>query len=155
QACAYLESETVVSFHTLAVLHLTEACRLGGRLEEAHAAAARALSLARERGERGREADALRLLGDVAAHGGRLDGITAERHYSQGLALATELGMRPLTAHCHLGLGQLYRRTGDQARAQEHLATATTMYHEMGMTFWLEKAEAVLGPRGETSRQTS
>ena len=45
-------------------------------------------------------------------------------------------------AHCHLGLGKLYRRTGKQQEAQEHLATATTMYREMGMTYWLEQAEA-------------
>jgi hypothetical protein len=47
-----------------------------------------------------------------------------------------------LVAHCHLGLGQLYRRTDKPERAQEHLTTATTMYREMGMTYWLEKAEA-------------
>jgi hypothetical protein len=61
------------------------------------------------------------------------------------LALANELGMRPLVAHCHLGLGKLYRRTGDGAKAQEHLTTAATMYREMGMDFWLEKADAELG----------
>ena len=55
--------------------------------------------------------------------------------------MATELGMRPLVAHCHLGLGKLYRRTGKREQAQEHLTTATTMYREMGMTYWLEKAE--------------
>ena len=42
---------------------------------------------------------------------------TAEGHYREALALATELGMRPLVAHCHLGLGKLYRRTGDGAKA--------------------------------------
>ena len=60
------------------------------------------------------------------------------------MALAAELGMRPLVAHCHLGLGKLYRRTGDAAKAREHLTTAVTMYREMGMSFWLEKAEAAL-----------
>jgi hypothetical protein len=50
--------------------------------------------------------------------------------------------MRPLVAHCHLGLGKLYRRTDKREQAQEHLTTATTMYREMGMTYWLEKAEA-------------
>ena len=49
--------------------------------------------------------------------------------------------MRPLVAHCHLGLGKLSRRTGKRGQAQEHLTTATTMYREMGMTYWLEKAE--------------
>jgi hypothetical protein len=50
----------------------------------------------------------------------------------------------PLVAHCHLGLGKLYSPTGDGVKAQEHLTTATTMYREMDMTFWLEKAEAAL-----------
>jgi hypothetical protein len=49
--------------------------------------------------------------------------------------------MRLLVAHCHLGLGKLYRRTGDRQQAQEHLTTATTMYREMEMRFWLEQAE--------------
>jgi hypothetical protein len=50
--------------------------------------------------------------------------------------------MRPLVAHCHLGLGRLYRRTGKRDQAQEHLTTATTMYREMDMRFYLEQAEA-------------
>jgi hypothetical protein len=58
------------------------------------------------------------------------------------MALASELEMRPLVAHCHLGLGTVYRRTGDHAKASEHLTTAATMYREMDMRFWLEKAEA-------------
>ena len=53
--------------------------------------------------------------------------------------------MRPLVAHCHLGLGTLYRRTGNASEGREHLTTATTMYREMGMRFWLEKADAELG----------
>jgi hypothetical protein len=60
------------------------------------------------------------------------------------MVLAQELRMRPLAAHCHAGLGRLYRRTGDQTKAHEHLTTATTMYREMGMDFWLEKAEKAL-----------
>jgi len=61
-------------------------------------------------------------------------------------ALATELGMRPLVAHCHFGFGNLHARTGRREEAREHLATATTLYREMDMRFWLEKAETVLGP---------
>jgi hypothetical protein len=63
--------------------------------------------------------------------------------------LTPNLGMRPLAAHCHLGLGTLYRRTGKREEAHQHLTTATTMYREMGMNFWLEKAEAEL--RGDQS----
>ena len=65
-------------------------------------------------------------------------------HYRQALALAEELGMRPLVAHCHLGLGKLYRRTGKREQAREHLTTATTMYREMDMRFYLEQAEAAM-----------
>ena len=61
------------------------------------------------------------------------------------MALVTELGMRPLVAHCHLGLGKLYVRTGKREQAQEHLTTATTMYREMGMTYWQEQAQTELG----------
>jgi uncharacterized protein HemY len=53
--------------------------------------------------------------------------------------------MRPLVAHCHLGLGKLYRRTHKREQAQEHLATAMTMYRDMGMSYWLAKAEAERG----------
>jgi len=56
-------------------------------------------------------------------------------------ALAEPRGMRPLVAHCHLGLGKLYRRTGKRAQAGQHLTAATTMYREMDMTYWLVKAE--------------
>jgi len=53
----------------------------------------------------------------------------------------TKLGMSPLVAHCHLELGRLHRRTGTSAQAHDHLASATTMYREMDMRFWLAKAE--------------
>jgi tetratricopeptide (TPR) repeat protein len=101
------------------------------------------LTLAREGGQRGDEARALRLLGDVAARRDAPE--QAEVHYRDALALAEELGMRPLAAHCHFGLGTLYRRTGQHEQAQEHLSTATTMYREMDMRFWLARAEAA-GP---------
>ena len=87
----------------------------------------------------GAEAHALCLAGDVASAAGAED---APVHYREALALAGELGMRPLVAHCHLGLGKPYRRTGKREQAREHLTTATTMYREMGMTYWQEKAEA-------------
>jgi hypothetical protein len=64
------------------------------------------------------------------------------------MTLAAERSMRPLVAHCHLGLGKLYRRTDKREQAREHLATATTMYREMGMTYWLEQAEAEVSGRG-------
>jgi hypothetical protein len=69
---------------------------------------------------------------------------TAAAHYGAAMTLASELDMRPLVAHCHLGLGRLDRRTGKREQAQEHLTTATAMYGEMDMRYWLEQAEAEL-----------
>jgi hypothetical protein len=117
-----------------------------GRLADATRIARDGLAAARERGERGLEGQLLRLLGDIAAHSDRFEVETAEAHYRGAQALADELGMRPLVAHCHLGLGKLSRRADKREQAREHLATATTMYREMGMTYWLEKAEAELQP---------
>jgi tetratricopeptide (TPR) repeat protein len=113
-----------------------------GRIDEAASHAREALALTRRLGARGSEAHALCLAGHVASTGGAED--DAERFYREALALADHLGMRPLVAHCHLGLGTLYTRTGKRQEAQEHLTTATAMYREMDMQFWLEQAEAEL-----------
>ena len=109
------------------------------RLEEARALAEQALALAGAHQERGNQAYALRLLGEIAAHRGVPESGEAEVSYRQAFALAEELSMRPLVAHCHLGLGKLSRHTGKREQAQEHLRTATMMYREMDMTYWLEQ----------------
>ena len=91
------------------------------------------------------EAQALSLTADIAAASGTE---TAENYYREALALAEPRGMRPLVAHCHLGLGKLHRRRGDREQAQEHLITAIATYRKMGMTYWLELAEAELRQLG-------
>jgi hypothetical protein len=90
----------------------------------------------------------LHVLGEIAAASAPPDADTAAAHYSQAMALARERDMRPLVAHCHLGLGMLSRRTGNREQAQEHLTTATTMYREMDMRFWLEQTDAELTALG-------
>ena len=110
------------------------------RLDEARYLADRAVETSPS--QRGFAAHALNLLGDIATHPDRFDAERGEDHYRQALALAEPRGMRPLVAHCHLGLGTLYRRTGKREQVQEHLTAATMMYREMDMRFWLEKAEA-------------
>jgi tetratricopeptide (TPR) repeat protein len=130
-------------FRALYVAQLGEASLLAERREDGRRLAKEALTIARELGERGHEAYALRLLGEVATNGDLPDVETGEGHYRAALALANELGMRPLAAHCHLGLAKFYRRTGEAAKATEHLTTATAMYREMDMGFWLAQAEAV------------
>jgi tetratricopeptide (TPR) repeat protein len=99
---------------------------------------------ARQHKERGHEAYTLRLLGEIAAREDPLDTGKAENHYRQALALAEELGMRPLIAHCHVGLGKLYRRIGNTQQARKHLTDGVAMMREMEMGLWLEKAEAEL-----------
>jgi class 3 adenylate cyclase/tetratricopeptide (TPR) repeat protein len=141
QALTTYESAGIGFHHSLSVEQLGEAYLLADQVENARACADRAVMLARGRGERGYEAWALRLLGETASHHGRPDVATAAAHYGAAMTLASELEMRPLVAHCHLGLGRLYQRTGKREQAQEHLTTATAMYGEMGMTSRLEKLE--------------
>jgi tetratricopeptide (TPR) repeat protein len=125
-------------------LSLGEAQVLAGGLEEAHTLAERALAHARAHQERGHQAYALRLLGDIAARCESPEHEQAEAHYHQALALAEELGMRPLVAHCHHGLGRLYGQIGRNEPARVALITAIDLYRTMEMTFWLPQAEAAL-----------
>ena len=125
-------------------LSLGEAQMLAGRLEEAHALAERVLAHACAHQERGDEAYALRRLGEIAAHRDPPEVEEAEASYRQALTLAEELGMRPLQAHCHRGLGTLYASTGQHDQARTALSTAIEMYTSMEMTFWLPQTEAML-----------
>jgi len=84
------------------------------------------------------------VLAETAAHPSCLTPERAAAGYREALALATELGMRPLVAHCRLGLGNLCRLTGDRAQAREHLAAASEMYDEMDMASWRSRAGAAL-----------
>ena len=126
---------------------LGRAALLLGRLDQARSLGERALTYTPFR--RGIAANALHLLGDVATHPDRFDAETGEAHYRKALTLADPRGMRPLVAHCHLGLGKLYRRTGQREQAHEHLTIATTLYGEMDMTYWLEQAEWEMKGQGE------
>jgi class 3 adenylate cyclase/tetratricopeptide (TPR) repeat protein len=142
QASTTYEAIGVRGLYSLGAARLGEAYLLADRIEDARACADRALMVARERGARGDEAYALRLLGEITSRGNSPDPETADNYYQQAMALGEELRIRPLVAHCHLGLGRLYVRTGKQQHAQEHLAAAIRMFQEMDMGFWLERAEA-------------
>jgi class 3 adenylate cyclase/tetratricopeptide (TPR) repeat protein len=124
------------------VAWLSEVCRLAGHDEEARQHAHQALALAQQQKARGDEVRALHQLGVVYTHADPLDTAQAEAYYQQALALAEELGMRPLVAHCHLGLGRLYYQTGQRELARAALTTAIDLYRAMDMTFWLPQAEA-------------
>jgi tetratricopeptide (TPR) repeat protein len=133
-------------YQALCRLSLGEAQLLAGRLEEARVLAERALALACTHQERGHQAYALRLLGEVTAHRDPPDVDESAAHYRQALALADELGMRQLQAHCYHGLGTLYATVGQREQARTALITAIAMYRAMDMTFWLPQAEAALAP---------
>jgi tetratricopeptide (TPR) repeat protein len=123
---------------------LSEVCRLAGCGAEALQLARQALALARQIKECGNEARALHQLGVVYAHATPPDAEQAEAHYQQALTLAKELGMRPLQAHCYLGLGRLYSQIGRGEQARAALSTAIDLYRAMAMTYWLPQAEAAL-----------
>jgi tetratricopeptide (TPR) repeat protein len=130
--------------HAYWVTRLSEVCRLMGHGEEAWQHTRQALDLARQQKAHGDEALALHQLGVVHAHADTLDAAQAEAHYCQALALAEELGMRPLQAHCHRSLGTLYAATGQWEQARTALSTAREMYTSMDMTLWLPQAQAAL-----------
>jgi tetratricopeptide (TPR) repeat protein len=144
QALAQTTARETVAYQALCSLPLSEAPLLAGRLDEAYALAEGALSHTRAYQERAHQAYALRLLGDIAARREPPDSESTEAHYRQALALAEDLGIRPLVAHCHRGLGTLYSQTGRAALAHATLSTAILMYRAMDMTFWLPQAEAAL-----------
>jgi DNA-binding SARP family transcriptional activator len=133
--------------HSLRLAYLGEAVLLMGRTEEALHHARCALEVSRIQKERGHEAYVLRLLAEIAARQEPLDVEAAASAYRAALDLTEELGMRPLMAQCHLGLGRLGLRAGQGQLAEAHLTAASAMFREMGMSYWLEKAEAGFGRR--------
>jgi tetratricopeptide (TPR) repeat protein len=137
-----------LGYHSIRLSWWGEGCLLVGRLDEALDRAERALEAARAYEQRGSEAWALRLLGEIAARQGAPQVDEAEGYYRQALALAEELGMRPLEAHCHLGLGALYRRVGRADGARARLARAVELYRSMDMALWLPRAEDELATTG-------
>ena len=144
QAVEQSAAAKYMNFYPLLVAHLGEAYLLAGRIEDASQQARHALERSRDLKQRGHEAYALRLLGEIAAQRQPPDAESAAAAYRQAMTLANELGMRPLSAHCHLGLGTLYARTERLEQARAELSAAMALYRAVDMTFWLSRAEAAL-----------
>ena len=144
QAVAQHAAMRRVEGHALWVAWLSEGYLRAGRLEDAEGFARQALDLAVAHRERGHEAWILWLLGEIALEAGEARLGEGEELYRRGLALADELAMRPLAAHCRLGLGRLARRRGNRAGAETHLTAAVALLGEMEMGLWLGPAEAEL-----------
>ena len=130
--------------YSLMVAWFSESYLLDGCVLKAHELAECALALSQQRMERGYEGWILRLLGEIAMHRDPPEFDQAETHYHQALTLANELGMRPLQAHCHRGLGKLYSQKGQAEQARAELSTAIEMYRDMEMTLWLPETEEAL-----------
>jgi tetratricopeptide (TPR) repeat protein len=141
-AASGLHQASVRTF-AVARVRLGEGYLLAGRMDDATHAAHEALAFSRERKLRGTEAWTLRLLGEIASRRDQPEIESAAEYYRQALALAAELRMRPLVAHCHVGLGKLYRRVKRHDGAG-HLTTAVTMFGEMDMRYWREQAEMAM-----------
>jgi tetratricopeptide (TPR) repeat protein len=136
---------------TASLCGLGEVYLCAGRLDAAHEQAQQALEHARQHTERAYEGRILCLLGAIAAQREPAEIAQAYDYYQQALALAEELGMRPLQAHCHRGLGTLYATTGQREHACIELSIAVEMYRAMEMTFWLPQTEAVLAQVSQTT----
>jgi tetratricopeptide (TPR) repeat protein len=144
QAVEQAASMRLTAAHSLWIAYLSEAYLLAGRMDEAITQALRALDLSRQHKEQGHQAWVYRLLGEILSHREPPEVEAAATHYRQALALAEELGMRPLQAHCHRGLGALYATIGQGEQARTALSTAIEMYRAMEMIFWLPETEAAL-----------
>jgi tetratricopeptide (TPR) repeat protein len=135
------ESSSSHMVHPLILAHLADAYDLAGEGQRALPLSQQALKLARAGGIRGTEAWALYLLAQACT---RQVAAESRERYTEAMKLAEALGMRPLLAQCHLGLGELARNTGHPQEAQQHLNAGATMFREMKMQFWLAKAESAL-----------
>jgi DNA-binding NtrC family response regulator/tetratricopeptide (TPR) repeat protein len=144
QALEQATARELMRERVLRLVWLGEAYLLASRFDEATEFAAQALELSRGYKERGHEAWTLRLLGEIARRYQSPDLDQTITYYRQALTLAGELGMRPLQAHCHLGLGTLYAGCNQRQQAHVALSAAIALYRAMDMTFWLPQAEAVL-----------
>jgi tetratricopeptide (TPR) repeat protein len=144
QAVAQDPSRGISAGHARRVAYLSEAYLLAGRRDEAEVLATSALTFARTLQARGNEAYALWLHGEIHAQQEPLAGAAADAYYQQALALAKELGMRPLQAHCHLALGTLSTNRSQLAQARVELSAAIELFRRMEMTLWLPRAQATL-----------
>jgi len=124
------------AFQVLCGVSLGEAHLSAGQIDEAQTLGEQALASASEHGERGNQAYALRLLGEIAAQRDPPSTEMAEGFYRRALILAEEMGMRPLQAHCHGALSVLYVQTSNTDRARAEFAAAVALYRAMNMTLW-------------------
>ncbi len=144
QAVERADQMGLMGYQARRLVWLGEAYLLAGRMAEALECAERALTLARDLQEPSSEGQALWLRAEIAARREPPEREAAETAYHQALALAEAYGMRPLLAHCHLGLGTLHEALDEPEPARRELSLAAELFRSMDMVFWLSRAEATL-----------
>jgi class 3 adenylate cyclase/tetratricopeptide (TPR) repeat protein len=144
QAIAHGEAKGIMAYHSLWMAYMSEVYLRAGRVDDAARLAERALALSRGHRERGHEAWALRLVGLVHAARERPDLDAGRKAFGEAVALAETLRMRPLVAHCRLGMARLERKAGDPDAARAAFEAATGQFRALGMTFWSNRAEAAV-----------
>lgn len=144
QAVERADHMGIMAYQARRLAWLGEAYLLAGRMAEAHECAERALTLARDLREPGSEGQALWLRAEVAIRRAPLEREVAETSYHQAQPLAEACGMRPLLAHCRLGLGTLYEALDEPELARRELSFAAELFRSMDMTFWVSRTEAAL-----------
>ncbi|HXX10507.1 MAG TPA: hypothetical protein VEK05_03240, partial [Burkholderiales bacterium] len=144
QAAQFAESKGVLAFASHVLALLGDAHGRAGRVVEALTIGERALQLARRLGQRGDEAWALYLLGNIRSYGACANANAARENYQEALALARKLEMRPLEAQSRFALAELAKTAGRKRDASEQFNTAAAMFRDMGMPFWLERTESAL-----------
>jgi tetratricopeptide (TPR) repeat protein len=126
------------------LVNLAEGLFGAGHVARARETAGQALEVARECGEcgeRGHEAQALQVPGDLAAHGPWPDVAEARERYTTAMQLAEELGLQPLVASCQSSLGSLDALAGDEPTASRRREMAQQIFDELDMRSWQEQAE--------------
>jgi tetratricopeptide (TPR) repeat protein len=141
QALQQADSLSLVAHHALRLTWLGETLMLAGKIERAGESGAQALVLAERLGERGSQAYARRLAGELALLREPPDAAAALAAHRDALGLATELAMRPLAARCHLGLEKAHRRSGAAVEARAELETAARSFRNLGMSHWLGQVD--------------
>jgi hypothetical protein len=111
---------------------------MSGRLVEAGREVDGGLEIVRRTGAHGHLPPLLRLRAELFLRDGSPEDATLLCR--EALDLATALGLRPEVAHCHLGLGAVYRHTRQREQAHEQFTIARTMYRGLDMAYWLAQA---------------
>jgi tetratricopeptide (TPR) repeat protein len=146
EALARTIARELVHQRALITVSLGQAALALGRMQDARKMAEQALRLSRDNEERGHEAWSLCLLGEIAS-ASRADHDHAARLYGEARTLGGTLHMKPVVAHSLLGEGTSSGARALSAQARAPLTTAIAMFREMGMAFWVARAEATLAAR--------